>query len=140
VTSGDAAAWVASALAAAPVGRLATTAADGTVHLVPICFAVVDGHIASAVDHKPKRTNRLQRLADIGATGRATFLVDHYDDDWSQLWWVRAEGTARVLDPGDDESSYAVSLLARRYPQYVERPPGGAVLAVDVTRWSGWSA
>jgi PPOX class probable F420-dependent enzyme len=126
--------------AAARVARLATADADGQPHLVPLVFAVDGDTVYSAVDHKPKRSNALRRLANVRANPRVALLVDHYDDDWSRLWWVRAEGTARVLDPGDDESSYAVSLLARRYPQYVERPPGGAVLAVDVTRWSGWSA
>ena len=137
MTSGDAPAWVASALAAAPVGRLATTAGDGTVHLVPICFAVVDGHIASAVDHKPKRTNRLQRLADIGATGQATFLVDHYDDDWSRLWWVRVTGAAAVAPEGSPLDGAARAALVRKYRQYQERPPLGPVyaVAVDALRW-----
>ena len=62
------------------------------VHLVPFCFAVVDERLVSAVDHKPKRHARLQRLADIAATGRASVLVDHYDDDWTQLWWIRVGG------------------------------------------------
>ena len=139
MTSGDAPAWVASALAAAPVGRLATTAADGTVHLVPICFAVVDGHIASAVDHKPKRTNHLQRLADIGATGRATFLVDHYDDDWSQLWWVRADGEAAIHYSGE-EMAGGYAWLRQKYLQYQRIALDGPVVTVDVKKWSSWQA
>ena len=71
----------------------------GEVLLVPICFAVVDGWIVSAVDHKPKRHQRLRRLDDIESTGTATVLVDHYDDDWTQLWWVRIRGHA-VVEPG----------------------------------------
>ena len=93
-------AWVADALAVAPVARLATVGADGSVHLVPFCFAVVDERLVSAVDHKPKRHTRLQRLADIAATGRASVLVDHYDDDWTQLWWIRVGGAAAAEPAG----------------------------------------
>ncbi len=125
------------ALARAPVGRLATSAADGTVHLVPICFAVVAGHLASAVDHKPKRTLQLQRLADIEATSRATVLVDHYDDDWTQLWWVRVTGAAAVAPESSAVDAAARAALVQKYRQYQERPPLGPVytIALDAVRW-----
>ena len=86
-------------LAEAPVGRLATTSRDGAVHLVPVCFALVADRAVSVVDHKPKRTVRLTRLQDMRDTGRAVLLVDHYSDDWSQLWWIRITGAATVHDP-----------------------------------------
>ena len=89
-------AWVAGALRDARVARLGTADPDGAVRLVPVCFAVVDEWVVSVVDHKPKRTGQLRRLDDMRATGRATVLVDHYDDDWSQLWWVRVRGRAEV--------------------------------------------
>ncbi len=120
------------------VARLATADADGRPHLVPLVFAVAGDTVYSAVDHKPKRSSALRRLANVRANPHVALLADHYDDDWSRLWWVRAEGTARVLDPATDEAAYAVSLLVRRYPQYADRPPAGEVLAVDVLRWSGW--
>ncbi|MDP9294156.1 MAG: TIGR03668 family PPOX class F420-dependent oxidoreductase, partial [Actinomycetota bacterium] len=72
---------------------------------------------------------------------RVALLADHYDDaDWSELWWVRAEGTARVLAAGEPEARDAIALLRERYAQYRTQPPAGPVLAVDVTRWSGWHA
>ena len=77
-------AWADDALSSARVGRLATVGDDGAVHLVPFCFAVVTGLIVSAVDHKPKRTVRLQRVRDIESSGRASVLVDHYEEDWSR--------------------------------------------------------
>ena len=88
-------------LAEAPVGRLATTSRDGMAHLVPVCFALVEGRAVSVVDHKPKRTLRLTRLQDMRDTGRAVLLVDHYSDDWSELWWIRVTGAATVHDPAD---------------------------------------
>ena len=122
--------------AAARVARLATTGPDGP-HLVPIVFAVAGDTIYHAVDHKPKRTTALKRLANLQADPRASVLADGYDEDWERLWWVRADGTARILPAGHEE---AITLLCERYPQYAERPPEGPVIAIGVSRWSEWSA
>jgi PPOX class probable F420-dependent enzyme len=103
-------------------------------------FAVAGDVVYSAVDHKPKRTTALRRLANVAANPRVALLVDAYDEDWERLWWVRADGTARVLDPAEPAAREAVGLLVARYDQYRGRPPAGPVLAVAVTRWSGWSA
>jgi PPOX class probable F420-dependent enzyme len=133
-------AWVAATLERAPVARLATCTASGGVHLVPICFAVIERRLVSAVDHKPKRTTALQRLADIDATGRAWLLVDQYDDDWSTLWWVRVSGVAAVEPPGSALDVDARAALVRKYQQYRERPPDGPVywIAMDELQW--WRA
>jgi PPOX class probable F420-dependent enzyme len=104
---------------------------------VPVVFAVEGDTVYSAVDAKPKRTAELTRLANIAAHPAASLLADHYVEDWSALWWVRADGHGRVLDPGDDEAQRATGLLRRRYPQ---QRVIGAVLAVDVDRWVGWSS
>ena len=90
--------------AAARVARLATAGPDGRPHLVPMVFAVEADTVYSAVDAKPKATSRLRRLANIAANPAVALLVDHYDDDWSRLWWVRADGSARLLDPEDDRA------------------------------------
>jgi PPOX class probable F420-dependent enzyme len=124
--------------AAASVARLGTVDAGGHPHLVPIVFALARETLYSVVDAKPKRTTELRRLQNVRADPRVSVLVDHYDDaDWSALWWVRADGIARVLDPVEPEARNAVQLLARRYPQ---QRPTGPVLAIDVERWSSWSA
>ena len=122
---------------AARVARLATADAAGVPHLVPIVFAVDGDRVYSVVDAKPKRTGELRRLANVRENPAVALLVDHYDEDWSALWWVRAEGNARVLARDHAEARQAVALLAERYPQQQAQ---GAVLAVDVARWSGWSA
>jgi PPOX class probable F420-dependent enzyme len=123
--------------AAARVARLATVAADGRPHLVPVVFALVGETIYSVVDRKPKRTPELRRLANVRATGRAALLVDHYEEDWEALWWARADGRGRVLEADDEEARRAVAALRERYPQ---QRAAGAVLAVDGERWSGWAA
>ncbi|MGZ4176044.1 MAG: TIGR03668 family PPOX class F420-dependent oxidoreductase [Solirubrobacteraceae bacterium] len=125
--------------AAARVARLATADAGGRPHLVPVVFAVEGDRIYTVVDAKPKRTTSLRRLANVLENPQVALLVDHYDDsDWDALWWARADGRGRVLDTAvDDEARRAVALLRARYPQ---QRAAGAVLAVDVERWSGWSA
>jgi len=83
--------------ASARVARLATVDDTGAPHLVPIVFALVGDVIYSAVDDKPKRHRRLRRLVNVAHEPRVSVLADHYDDDWTRLWWVRADGTAAVL-------------------------------------------
>jgi PPOX class probable F420-dependent enzyme len=121
--------------AAARVARLATVDDTGAPHVVPIVFAVVGETIYSAVDAKPKRHNRLRRLANIAHEPRVSVLVDHYDDDWTLLWWVRADGLAQVL-PADEA---ALAALTAKYPQYREKAPPGPFLKIEVGRWSAWS-
>ena len=84
------------AFAKARVARLATLTPDGAPHIVPICFAVDGDVIYSAIDHKPKRTTHPQRLRNINCDARVAVLADHYDDHWENLWWIRADGHARV--------------------------------------------
>jgi len=121
------------------VARLATTDPDGRPHLVPIVFALEGETLYSAVDRKPKRSSTLRRIENARARPDVTVLVDHYDEDWSGLWWVRLRGRARVLD-GGEERERALALLAEKYPQYRSEPPEGPVLAVDVTDVREWSA
>ena len=130
-------------LAGARVAHLATAGADGRPHVVPCTFAMLgDATIVTAVDHKPKRTTELRRLANIAANPRVALLADHYDDDWDALWWARADGTARIVEPGAEPElrADAVRALAARYAPYRTRPPAGALIVIAVERWSGWSA
>jgi PPOX class probable F420-dependent enzyme len=123
--------------AGARVARLATADADGQPHLVPVAFAVDDDTVYSVTDAKRKRTTALRRLANVRENPRVSLLVDHYDDDWDALWWARADGRARVLEAAEPEARHAIELLVARYPQQTAT---GSVLAVDVERWSGWTA
>ena len=105
---------------------------------MPCCFAVSGDTVYTAVDAKPKSTRALQRLTNIARNPSASLIVDHYDDDWAQLWWVRADGTARVL--GDEaEIAHAISLLRAKYAQYDTVAIDGPVIAIDVTRWRSWA-
>jgi PPOX class probable F420-dependent enzyme len=125
------------------VARLATVDPEGSPHLVPVVFAVLGDTVVLAVDHKPKRSTRLKRLANISANPDVCLLADAYDEDWDRLWWARADGEARVLPPADRSATSAgyVALLVEKYrAQYTGRAPQGPVVEVSVHRWSGWRA
>ncbi len=122
----------------ARVARLATLDAEGRPHLVPICFALDAETLYSAVDEKPKRSKQLKRLDNIRRRPEISLLVDHYEEDWSLLWWVRLDGTATVLQAGP-EREHALELLRAKYEQYRAESPTGLVIAVRIEQWRGWS-
>jgi PPOX class probable F420-dependent enzyme len=123
----------------APVAVLTTVGADGAPHVVPVVFAVQHDVVFTAVDAKRKSTHRLRRLANIAAEPRVSLLVDHYDDDWSQLWWVRADGVAEIHESGEAMAA-GYALLRAKYRQYDRVALDGPVVAVTVHRWSDWHA
>ena len=114
---------------------LATTGEDLRPHIVPVVFALAGDELVIAIDQKPKSTTNLRRLRNLAWNPRVAVLCDRYDADWSQLWWVRADGVARV----DEQNPAAVESLAAKYPQYRLDPPRGPVITVAIDTWSGWS-
>ena len=120
-------------VAHARVGRLATVTPAGRPHIVPVCFALHDGRIVTAVDAKPKATTELARLENVRATGRAGLLVDHYEEDWTRLWWVRVDGPAAVL-----EDDAAIDALVAKYDQYRAQRPAGQVIEIAPETWRSW--
>ena len=119
-------------LSLARVARLATSA-DGQPHIVPVTFAIRDRVIVIAIDHKPKSTRNLKRLRNIAANPRVSVLADEYAEDWSRLWWVRADGIASVTDQPEP-------LLAEKYQQYRENPPEGPFIRIQTGTIVGWSS
>jgi PPOX class probable F420-dependent enzyme len=117
----------------AEVARLATVGEDGQPHLVPIVFAVSGSTILTAVDGKPKSTAKLKRLANIAANPKVSLLVDHYDQDWTQLWWIRVDGVATIT-----ESAAALDALRLKYPQYQDVPLYGPVIEISVESTKTW--
>jgi PPOX class probable F420-dependent enzyme len=126
-------------VAGARVGSLGTIRPDRTPHLVPMVFALTDGSVVTAIDWKPKGAGRLQRLANIDANPTVSFLVHHYSEDWSELWWVRVDGIATIHLSGPVWEE-AVAALQAKYDQYRERPPQGEVISIAPTRVSSWSS
>ncbi|MGE2721845.1 TIGR03668 family PPOX class F420-dependent oxidoreductase [Mycolicibacterium celeriflavum] len=125
--------------AAAPVAMLATVGPDGAPHLVPVVFAVHAGVVYTAVDAKRKSTRKLRRLSNIEGNPQVSLLVDHYEDDWSRLWWVRADGRAEIHYSGE-ELAAGYMLLRGKYPQYQRIALDGPVVSVAITKWSSWQA
>ena len=122
------------------MATLATITEDGRPHLVPVVFAVEGDKLWTAVDDKPKTSRILRRIANIRANPAVSLLVDHYDDDWTALWWVRVDGAARELGRASGEEAHGIRQLVTKYPQYQANPPAGPVVAVEIQRWSSWSA
>lgn len=120
------------------VARLATVNEEGRPHIVPIVFAISGDTLYFAVDAKPKKTTDLQRLKNIAANPAVSVLADHYEDDWSKLWWVRADGTARVVTDSA-EAERATELLAKKYEQHRRERPAGPVVEIHLDRVTGWS-
>ena len=125
--------------AASPVLRLATASQDGQPHVVPCTFAIdAAGRIVIGIDNKPKASANLRRLANIAENPRVSLLVDRYSDDWEQLWWARADGTATIERAGAGHAAHW-QLLRARYAQYEGQVLSGPVIVVQVTAWSGWA-
>ncbi|MDJ0960029.1 MAG: TIGR03668 family PPOX class F420-dependent oxidoreductase [Acidimicrobiia bacterium] len=115
-----------------------TTTGHSGPHIVPIVFAIRGDVVVTAIDHKPKRSTQLQRLTNIAVDPRVSVLVDHYEDAWDALWWVRADGRARV-ETAASARAY-LDLLVDKYPQYASHRPTGQVILIDVQRWRSWEA
>ena len=134
----DAPAFVANALASARSARLATVAGDKP-HLIPVVFAQCDGALWVPVDGKPKRHTRLQRLRNIRANPRVSLLIDHYEEDWDALWWLRVDGRGAVVERRDANFDDALAALRGKYPQYTSVPIMSAI-RIEIDSVSHWRA
>ena len=125
-------------VAEARVARLASIDPDGRPNVVPMVFALDGDVIYTSVDDKPKRSRSLRRVANIERDPRVTVLVDHYEEEWPALWWVRVRGAGRVLRD-EDGRARGLAALRAKYEQYAELDPGEVVVAVDAHEWTGWT-
>lgn len=125
--------------ASARSGHLATVRPDGRPHVVVVTFAITGRSVVTAVDHKPKSTNRLQRLVNVESNAWASILFDHYDEDWNRLWWVRIDGPVSVHHMGEIHSS-AIDALVAKYRQYEDRAPNGPVIAIAQDHVTSWES
>ena len=134
----DQPAFAANALSEARVARLATFG-SGRPHLVPVVFARCGGALWVPVDGKPKRHTRLKRLANIRANPRVSLLIDHYEEDWCALWWVRVDGRASIVERDGAGFDVALAALRGKYPQYASVPITSAI-RIETERVSEWRA
>lgn len=126
-------------LVGVPRGHLATIRSDGRPHVVVVVFTLVGESVVTAIDHKPKTTHRLQRLANIEANPSVSFLVDHYDANWEHLWWVRVDGQASI-HLNDQVAADGRTALAVKYHQYGSQPPAGPVISITLDDISSWES
>jgi len=126
-------------VASARVAELATTTVDGRPHVVPVSFVILPDRIATIVDHKPKTTTALRRLDNVRAHPAFSLLIHHYEENWQQLWWVRVDGDAEVVE-GRAAIDELLPHFLEKYPQYRSRPPVGPAIVMRPQRWVGWAA
>lgn len=119
------------------VGHLATVRPQGSPHIVPVVFAADADRIVTPIDWKPKTGRRLQRLINIEENASVSLLVQHYDEDWDQLWWIRADGEATIHEHGALFEE-GVTTLETKYLQYRDRPIEGPLIVISPYRLSGW--
>lgn len=120
------------------VARLGTTNPDGTPNLIPFCYVLEDDTLYCAVDRKPKTTTGLRRVENLLARPDCMVIVDHYEEEWENVWWVRIRGRGRILE-GGDEYAHADRLLRMKYPQMRDDPLPPAIIAIDALGWTEWS-
>ncbi len=128
-------------LETARVARLATLDAEQKPHAVPVCFAWDVSVFYSAIDRKPKRVapGRLARLKNIKETPQVALLMDHYDEDWTRLWYVLVRGEAELVSAATEQKR-AIQLLRAKYPQYdanmlADDAPVLRITPVRITAW-----
>lgn len=129
-------------LACWPVARLATRTPEGAPHALPVVFAASDGQAWVPVDGKRKDGSPLARVRNVKANDRACLLLDHYDADWSRLWWVKLDGRARVEIGAGALAERVGAQLRAKYPQYRDVPVFRSVPTLLVLRWNrvtAWS-
>jgi PPOX class probable F420-dependent enzyme len=130
-------------LEGARIARLATVDVRHRPHVVPVCF-VYDGEVFyTAIDQKPKRVapERLTRLRNIVAVSQVALLIDHYDEDWTQLWYILIRGKAKLLPMrGHKERARALSKLRAKYPQYAGKmlPNDAPIIRITPDRTMFW--
>ncbi len=124
------------------VARLATVDEQGRPHVLPVCFAVVDGALYTPIDEKPKHGDplALRRVRNILTHPEVCLVADHYVEDWTRLAWLQVRGSAALtVDP--EERGPALAALRARYPQYrsmdLESRP---LIRITVTHVVGWAA
>ena len=126
-------------LADARVGHLATLRPDDRPHVVAVTYALMGNLVVTMVDHKPKTTQRLQRLVNIESNPAVSLLTDRYSEDWKNLWWVRVDGKAAIHSKGTIWEQASAALVAK-YPQYSKKPPQGPAVAISIDRVTSWAA
>ena len=128
-----------------PVARLATLSAEGAPEAVPIVFASSGGALWSPIDGKPKRGGELARVRNVRADPRVCLLLDHYDPDWTQLWWLRVDGRAAVVGLDAPGAAAAAEALRAKYPRYATGVTPlfagePTLLRIEIVRSFGWRA
>ena len=129
-------------LAKWPVARLTTVNEDNHPHLVPIVFVALEGILWSPIDGKRKQMVELQRIKNLRGNANFSLILDQYDSDWTNLWWVRLDGQSEIHVAADQTSDQVTAALREKYPQYEKISlfkNETVLLKLMWTRATGWA-
>ena len=126
-----------------PVARLGQLDGAGAAQNLPFVFARADGALWSPIDGKPKKHAALDRINWIEDHPEVCVLVDHYEADWSRLWWLKLYCVGRVVRGHHEHWQVAQNALANKYSQYEDLPMFAGqptMLRFEIKRWKSWAA
>jgi PPOX class probable F420-dependent enzyme len=126
--------WVKEILDATGRGFLSTVA-DKVPHVVPVVFARLDDQIFCPIDGKPKSKGVLRRTQNLRVNPRAALVLDHYSEDWEELWWLRLDCHASI----ENMSAEVARSLRQKYKGYEEYDVGSSLIKLSCNSWNFWS-
>jgi len=88
-------------LTLARLGHLATSDREGAPHNIPVCFWFdASARFYFVIDEKPKRLSGtgLKRMRNIVENPQVALVIDHYEEDWTNLAYVLIHGRARIVE------------------------------------------
>lgn len=127
----------------APVARLGQLDNVGAAQALPFVFSRLGTSLWSPIDGKPKRSAKLDRLSWLAEHPQVCILVDHYEADWSQLWWLKLFAQAEIVREPHTDWEQVTALLAEKYPQYRDTEmflDVPTMVRFDYSRWKSWAA
>ena len=126
--------WIAERLDSARRGFLAT-ATDNTPHVVPIVFVRIDQLLFSPIDGKPKSKQQLRRIRNLERNPVCSLSIDHYSENWNELWWLRLDCRASVIPMNDDIARG----LKEKYRNYESISVGESAISLAIHNYRFWS-
>ena len=111
--------------AQARVARLATVSHELRPHVVPVCFSLDGDRIVTrrrpqAEDHDRAPSTRQRACQPLRDTARRSL-----GRGLDQLWWIRADGTGMVVDPGPSSTRSSAPLHLKYRGNYGRHRPDG---------------
>jgi PPOX class probable F420-dependent enzyme len=126
----------------AKVARLATVDQKSHPYVVPIVFVFHENSFFIPLDEKTKTVNsrKLKRVKNIEKNPNVTLLIDKYQNDWKNLFFLMIHGKAKVIDGKNNKLMDKIhKLLILKYPQYKKIGIGNSCITINPTKVTFWN-